>query len=127
MRGLGLAAVLALAAGGMAQAQVQPFFIQPFGLHEAARLDQQRLADQTYVQGLAAAQARLRTQQTLQSLELARPPAPIVPDNYPASSGVRRRSGAEPRQPGAVAEPGAASLPADAGREAICRSERRGG
>ena len=117
VRGLGLAAgLLGLAAGGVAQAQVQPFIGQPFGLHDAARLDQQRLADQTYLQGLAAAQARLRTQQTLQSLELARPLPPIVPDNYPASSGVRRRTGAEPREAGpAAAAPGAPSLPVDAG------------
>lgn len=108
--------LLGLVASGAA-AQSAPLSVpqQRFWMHEATRLDQQRLGDQIHLQGLAAAQARQQTQQSLQALEAARPLAPVVPDNYPASSGVRRRAGAKPPQQVAPPqEPAATSLPADA-------------
>lgn len=108
------AGLIALAGGGVASAQVLSLQ-DSFGLHEAARLQQQRLSDQTVLQGLTAAQARLRTQQTLQGLELARPLPPAIPENYPGTSNVRRRSGVQPREavPSAP-EPVRPGLPADA-------------
>jgi hypothetical protein len=92
---VGAAAVLALVAGAAA-AQVSPsrptsLDAQRFYMLEGARIDQQRLGDQIQMQGLAAGQQRLRTRQTLQSLEAARPPAPFVPENPPTTSSVRRQ------------------------------------
>ena len=117
MRGLvGATALIALAAGTAEAQVVGPLPGQPFGAMEAARLQQQRLGDQLQLQQLTAAQAQLRTQQTLQGLELARPASPIVPENYPGTSGVRRA----PTQPQnrtapAASEPAPAGLPADSG------------
>ena len=97
-RVFGLAVLAALVAGGAQAQPVLTFPGRPFDAHQAARLDQQRLADQLQVQALTAAQARLQAQQTLQALELARPPAVVAPQNYPASSGVRRPAKKRPRE-----------------------------
>ena len=112
---IGVAALLL--AAGAAQAQtVRPLPSQSLGALDATRLEQQRLGDQLQVQALTAAQAQLRTQQTLQGLEFARPLAPIVPENYPGTSSVRRRQPTEPQNRTAptASEPASAGLPADA-------------